>query len=485
MHIPKAPQLSRRTILRGLGATLSLPFFEAMMPTAYGAVSRAAARQAGPPLRFALFSCGAGTVHESWKPKNTGALTELPSILKAMEPYKDDMLLLSGLSHSNKGSHGVRHKGHLTGVLGLVENKPLKETNPNASSFDQAIAQAIGDQTFLASLEMGNLPAKATHHYRNGDEQPLEPDPRRIFERMFKDREPRIPEWGAASSSAGAAAGLPVDSVERSVLDLVMQDTKRLQAKLGKTDRDRLDQYLTSVRSIEKQIAFLEREVAMRKPDRAPSTALDYMAPHVPEMIANGTYDYDQLQKEDAYREVDIYGQYLDLLGDLMILALQTDTTRVVGLNHEGINEWTGVVTVGFERHYHSLQHTGNGRQSDEIAREGCRQVHEWFTRRFAHLVGKMKAIDEGGTSLLDNTLLMYTSYMAHGGHSGEDFPVALLGNAQGTLRPGRHVAYQEKTPHSNLMLEIMNRFGLETDEFGESKTSPNAAYNGRLPDLV
>ena len=247
---------------------------------------------------------------------------------------------------------------------------------------------------------------------------------------------------------------------------------------------------MTSVRSVEKQIAYLEREAALRAIDR-PADDIDYMEPHIPEMIANGTFDYDQLRKEDKFREADIYGQYMDLLGDLMILAFQTDSTRVVTLMHEGINEWSGIVTVGFERHWHTLQHTGSsgggnrGEKADPIAREGQRQVHEWFTRGLSRLVTKMKNIDEGGTSLLDNTLLLYTSYMSNGGHGNHDFPTLLVGNAQGTLKTGRHVAYPMDTPHSNLFVEMLHRMGVEVDEFGESKKSPNARYDGRLPDLV
>jgi len=489
MAAQKSWHISRRTLLRGTGATLALPWLEAMAPAA-----KAAGQSAGPPLRMGIYSIGAGTVHESWKPSYTGALQELPSILQSMEPHKEDMLLLTGLSHSQSGSHGVRTKSHLTGSLDNIENKPLKETAPGMWSVDQVAARAVGANTFLPSLEMGNLPANNSRSYRDSVEVPREPSPTRLYERMFRNRSPRVPNWDARASSLAAATDRSAtgNTLQKSALDLISEEAKSLQRRLGTQDQQKLDQYLTSVRSVEKRIEYLEREAAVRALDRKPDE-VDYMAPHIPEMIADGTFDYDQLRKEDKFREADIYEQYMDLLGDLMVLAFQTDTTRVVTLMHEGINEWSGIVTVGFERHWHTLQHTGSGgggpvnlgEKADPIAREGQRQVHEWFTRVLANTVGKMKEIDEGGSSLLDNTLLLYTSYMANGGHGNHDFPTLLVGNAQGTLKTGRHVAYPMDTPTSNLYVEMLHRMGVEVDEFGESKKSPNARFNGRLPDLV
>ena len=170
-------------------------------------------------------------------------------------------------------------------------------------------------------------------------------------------------------------------------------------------------------------------------------------------------------------------------------LALQTDTTRVCTLSLGSDDaQFPGVVTAGYETHAHTLEHQGNARRvedADPISREACRQIHEWYTKLFGHMALKMKMIDEGGSSLLDNTLLLYTSYMADGGHGRDDYPFLLLGNAQGTLKTGRHVVCENNTPVANLYIEMINRMGIECSEFGNSKIAKNARYNGRIPGLV
>jgi hypothetical protein len=146
-----------------------------------------------------------------------------------------------------------------------------------------------------------------------------------------------------------------------------------------------------------------------------------------------------------------------------------------------------GVVTVGYERHSHTIEHQGNaGRpeDADPISREACRQIHAWYTRLFADMVRKMKAIDEGGSTLLDNTMLLYTSYMSNGGHGTSNYPCLMVGNAQGSIKTGRQVSFQKDTPVANLYLEMLTRMGVKAEEFGNSRTSKNAAYNGRLPGL-
>jgi hypothetical protein len=188
-------------------------------------------------------------------------------------------------------------------------------------------------------------------------------------------------------------------------------------------------------------------------------------------------------------RDPEIHAEFTRLMADLMVLAFQTDTTRVVAFA-VGSDEalFPGVVTVGYERHCHTLEHQGNAdkvENADPIAREACRQIHAWYTALFAETVRKMKAIDEGGSSLLDNTLLLYTSYMADGGHGRDDYPVLLAGRAQGTLKPGRHLAFPKRTPMSNLYVELLDRMGAKVDAFGESRTSKHAAFDGRLPGLA
>jgi hypothetical protein len=188
-------------------------------------------------------------------------------------------------------------------------------------------------------------------------------------------------------------------------------------------------------------------------------------------------------------RDPEIHGEFTRLMSDLMILAFQTDTTRVMTFA-VGSDEalFPGVVTVGYERHCHTLEHQGNAdkvENADPIAREACRQIHAWYTGLFAEMVRRMKSIDEGGSTLLDNCMMLYTSYMADGGHGRDDYPVLFAGRAQGTLKTGRHLAFPKRTPMSNLFVEMLDRMGSKVDSFGDSKTSKHAAFDGRLPGLA
>ena len=226
------------------------------------------------------------------------------------------------------------------------------------------------------------------------------------------------------------------------------------------------------------------------EPARLKEEALDAAQPGPSKLIDLPLADYSFAKlRNSIHRDPEKHAQYISLMADVMILAFQTDSTRVCTFA-AGSDEasFPGVVTVGYERHCHTLEHQGNaGRveDADPISREACRQIHAWYTSLFAEMVRKMKTIDEGGSTLLDNSMLLYTSYMADGGHGREDYPVLLAGNAQGTLKTGRQVDFQKKTPAANLYVEMLDRMGVKVAEFGNSKTGRGAAYNGRLPGLV
>lgn len=461
--------ITRRTILKGAGAALGLPFLESLAP---------ASAAAKPPLRLAIVTVTGGTVLESWRPKEAGPLGKLPSILRALEPHKNELLVLSGLAHHGKGEglNGHEHAGylHLTGapVAGKENGKPFASV-----SVDQLAARALGERSVLPSLEIGTINHETRYSWRGPREPvPYEDDPKQIFDRLFRGRAPVVPNW--SRRPALVEAGPKADSPEQRVIDAVLEEAKALRATLGKDDAQRLEEYLAGVESVERRVRLLD---AVRREE-----ALDAQRPGPSKLSLPSTPDARALRGWD--RDPERHGDYIRLLGDLMILALQTDTTRVVSFA-AGSDEamFPGVVTVGYERHAHTLEHQGNAdkpENADPIAREACRQMHEWYTRLFAELVAKMKAVDEGGSSLLDNTMTLYTSYMADGGHSRENFPILLAGRAQGTLKPGRHVAYQAKTPVSNLYVEMLDRLGVKAEGFGESTSSKHAAYGGRLPDL-
>jgi hypothetical protein len=472
---------------------MALPFMESLAARnarAAGASTAAAAAAGRPPLRMGIVTVTGGTVLESWKNPAAGPLTKLPSILRPLEFARDDMLLLTGLSHHGK-SEGLNAHEHCA-FLHLTGAPEVKKVNgkPHAGvSVDQVAARKTADDTYLPSLEMGLSNSETKYSFRAPDAPvPYEANPRLVYERMFRGRKPVVPNWNtrAAKLQADVARSAKPDSAEQSVIDLVYDEAKDLRKALARADQHKLEEYLAGVRNVEKRIEFAEarqRQEAMDLLKPGPSTLS--LPANLP---AEGLpiWKITQPVHQDPERHAD----YIRLMADLFVLAFQTDTTRVATLA-VGSDEamFPGVVTVGYERHCHTLEHQGNaGRveDADPIAREACRQIHAFYTQTFAEMVRKMKSIDEGGgRTLLDNTMLLYTSYMADGGHGRNDYPALLVGKAAGTLKTGRQVNYQKDTPVSNLYAEMLDRMGVAVDSFGDNKSSKHAAYNGRLPGLA
>ena len=472
--------LTRRDVLRGAGAMLALPFLESALPRALGA---AAVR---PPLRMGIVTTTGGTVLESWKPKEAGPLGKLPSILRCLEPLKDDLLVVSGLSHTGKtdGLNGHEAAGylHLTGApeAGKVNGKAR-----SSPSVDQVAAGAVGQTSYLPSMEIGMSNQETRYSWRSPDQHvPYESNPRLVFDRMFRGRTVAVPDWNRRAAAPPVDAGGKRDSDDQSVIDLVLDEANRLKPSLSAADRHRLDEYLHAVRTVERRVQLVENlqlQAAMDSEHPGPSKAV------VPANLPDGKLAGKMRQATE--RDPEIHAEYTRLLAELMVLAFQTDTTRVCTFA-VGTDEalFPGVVTVGYERHCHTLEHQGNAdkpEHADPIAREACRQIHAWYTGLFGEMIRRMKAIDEGGSSLLDNSMMLYTSYMADGGHGKDDYPVLLAGSAQGTLKTGRHVAFPRQTPVSNLYVEMLDRMGVKVEEFGDSRLSKHAAFNGRLPGLA
>ncbi|QDU73069.1 hypothetical protein Pan97_00360 [Bremerella volcania] len=476
--------ISRRTLLKGTGAALALPWLESMVTSKALAASASVA-----PMRMGIYSTVGGTVIESWKPDKAGALGELPSILRPMQAHKDKLLVLSGLANHGRSKNVNAHEHcasmHLTAAAEVGKENGVPVTS---ISVDQMAARHLGSQTYLPSLEMTTTPDEWKYSYRDkGEPVPYEMNPRVVFDRMFRGREPMAPDWSARAKrraeNQAKQASVPTEkSIDRHILDMVMEDARRLQKKVGTFDKQKLQQYLASVESVERRIALVEAQAAEMMADGMGVPA------EIPKGLPANAKEWDPIHQVSS-QDPEVQSQVIDLMGDLFVLALQTDSTRVatMAVGSDG-SMMPGVVTVGFERHFHTLEHQGGNpdpRRSDPIAREACRQVSHWFVQHFARVVDKMAAVDEGGTSLLDNTLLLFTSYMADGGHHREDYPVMLVGNAQGTLSTGRHIAYPQGTPMANLFVEMLDRVGVKVGEFGDSMTSPGAAFGGRLPDLV
>jgi len=470
-------ELTRRDVLRGAGAMLALPFLESTL---------SAAPAARPPLRMGIFTTTGRTVLESCKPKDAGPLGKLPSILRCLEPMKDDLLVLSGLSHTGKtdGLNGHEAAGylHLTAApeAGKVNGKA--HASP---SVDQVAAAAIGQNSYLPSLEIGMSNQETRYSWRSADQHvPYENNPRLVFDRMFRGRKVAAPDWSRRGAAATGSMVARRDSDDQSVIDLILDEADRLKTSLSMADRLRLDEYLHAVRAVERRVQLVENlqlQAAMDSEQPGPSK------PVVPANLPDGKLAARMRQATE--RDPEIHAEFTRLMADLMVLAFQTDTTRVCTFA-VGTDEslFPGVVTVGYERHCHTLEHQGNAdkpEHADPIAREACRQIHAWYTMLFGEMIRRMKSIDEGGSTLLDNTMMLYTSYMADGGHGKDDYPVLLAGNAQGTLKTGRHVAFPRRTPMANLYIEMLDRVGVKVEEFGDSRKSKHAAFDGRLPGLA
>lgn len=483
---PSSIPLARRAFLRGAGALAALPFLESLAPTVLRAGARVPVR---PPVRFGIFTVAGGTVSESWVPAEIGVLGKLPSILRPLQPHKDELLVLSNLSHSGHSDGKVNaHEHcaylHLTGAekVGKVDGKPFA-----GQSVDQRAAELLGPQSLLPSLQMGYAHGETTYFFdADGRLTPIEIDPLLAFQRMFKGRQLVAPNWSRRLNGAPApAAPANARTYDRQVVDLLLEDAKRLQKTLGQADRAKLGEYLESIHSLERRIQRVQERIlieALDLKDPGPSS------PHAPTGLP-ADRSASQKMTQAVTQNPAVHADYLRVMTDLMVLAFQTDTTRVCSLGL-GSDEalFPGVVTVGYEHHAHTLEHHGNAARvedADPVAREGCRQIHAWYSQFFAEAVAKMRAIDEGGSSLLDNTVLLYTSYMSDGGHGRTNYPALLAGRAGGKLKTGRHLAFRKDTPMANLYVELLGLLGDTKGEFGNSRTSSKMAYDGRLPGLV
>jgi hypothetical protein len=467
--------LTRRHALKAAGAFVALPFLESLKP-AWGAEPAKADDDGRPPLRQFIITVAGGTVIESWKPAQPGPLQKLPSILRPLEAHKSELLVISGLSQLGKqrgGGNAHTHCAglHLTGATEFVwEGKVAK----SSISLDQAAAAAQAGETILPSLELGQPNGEQTYSWSaGGTVVPYEGDPKQVFDRLFKGRSPTVPTWTRdkkTKSGTASKAKAPAASDERLVIDLVLEDAKALQKRLGKADQNRVGEFIEAVHSLETRIAKMDQRAAAEAADRG-GKASDLILP---------TDDKSWRQRWNG-QDVEKRADYIDLMTTLGILAMQTDTTRVVTMSFGDDGElWDGVVTVTNEFHHHTLEHQANANpvsKADPLSREACRQIHEWYSVQFAKVLSKMRAIDEAGSSLLDNTMLLYTSYMADGGHGTHDYPVLIAGRGKGTIKPGRHVAAPMDTPVANLYLEMLDRMGDRREAFGGS--------TGRLGQLV
>ena len=427
--------MPRRTVLRGLGATLALPLLDGMVP----ALSAIRNTPAAGMRRFGVLYVPNGMAMEYWTPKDTGTAFELSPILQPMAPHRDRTLVLSGLHPGvGGGAHAGASTKFLTGVPGrMTDGTGIR----SGTSIDQLLGQELGKETQLSTLELG-LDSRDfagscdagfacaytnTISWRNPTTPlPMENNPRVVFERLFGD-----------SGSTDPAVRKARIAEDRSILDSVTDKVDDLQRGLGAGDRRKIAQYLDAVRDVERRIQRAEEQS-----------------------------DRDLPLVEQPAGVPAAFDEYMRLMFELQRLAWQTDLTRVVTfmvgreISGRTYNE------IGIPDAHHPLSH----HLDDPAKIATMSKINTYHVSLFAEFVDTLRATPDGDGSLLDHTLLLYGAGMSNSNaHAAIDLPIMLVGGAGGALPGGRHLTYAKDTPMANLLVAIMDKLGVPVDAVGRS----------------
>lgn len=434
--------LPRRAFLRGAGAALALPFLDSMVP-AFAATTSSAA---SPAVRMGFVYVPNGIIESSWLPSTEGAKFEFNSTMKALEPFREHTLVMSNLAQINGRSFGDGGGDHAragaTWLTGVHPKKTEGADIHSGISADQIAARHFGKRTQFASLELGvEAPSLAggcdsgySCAYTNTiswssptTPNPMEVNPRALFERLFGD-----------GDSTDAASRLEALKERGSLLDFVKGGLDRLQTRLGNGDRRKLSEYLDAVRDIERRIQKAEEQSASMK---MPVIQLPVSAPEE-------------------------FVDHARLMMDLMVVAFQTDMTRVITfmLAREGSNR--SYRDIGISDGHHDCTHHQN--DAEKIAK--TIKINGHHVTQLAYLIDRMKSTPDGDGSLLDHSMILYGSSISDGNrHTHTNLPLALIGGGGGKIKGGRHVKYANETPMNNLLLSMLDKAGVETEKLGDS----------------
>jgi len=434
--------IPRRTFLRGIGATLALPLLEGMVPAFASNLDTAG----GKATRLAFVTVPNGIIMDKFTPTKEGSGFELTPVLEPLAPFRDQLLVLSGLNSNEArqlpgeiaGDHPRACSAFLTGVHPkMTSGADLRA----GTSVDQIAAQELGKKTQLASLELGIEPPGIlgscesayscayynTISWRNPTTPlPMENQPRAVFERLFGDSETTDPKERLARIRDN-----------RSILDFVTQDASRLMRGLGPSDRTKVGQYLDAIRDVERRIQMAEEQSSRELPklDRpvgVPAT----------------------------------FTEHLKLMFDLEVVAFQSDLTRVgtLQVGHEMSNQ--AYPELGFGDPYHPLtHHQGDAEKIAKVIR--CNIFH---TTLLAYFLDKMRSTPDGDGSLLDHSMIVYGSPLSDGNmHLFKNLPILLLGGGGGQIKGNRHIRFPKDTPMTNLYLTLLDKLGVSVESFGDS----------------
>jgi hypothetical protein len=441
MNVILKKQLPRRTFLRGVGSVLALPMLDAMVPPLLRA-------QAPPPTRLAILYFPNGVQVETWNITSPTPIAPLPATLpRTLAPltnYRNDITVLSGLTVDGGRAHGDGPGDHgRAGASYLTGAHPKKTFGKDLQagvSMDQYAATRIGSATRFASLELGceegiqggNCDNGYSCAYSNSiswrtpsTPNPPEIRPRAVFERLF----------GTGDIERDPVKRARQETYDRSVLDAVLTDARRLEATVGAADKRKLDEYMYAVRDIETRIQRTERQSTAR-PD------MDRPSPSVPEN----------------------YHEHTRIMFDLMTLAFQTDTTRVITFLMAIEQSNRAYREIGIADSHHGLTHHGG----DKEKIEKCIRINEYQIQQFAYFIDKLKATKDGDATLFDRIMVSYGSGLSRD-HDHDNLPTVITGRGNGAFNLGRHVTYPKETPLANLHVAMLHQMGVPAETFADS----------------
>ncbi|HEX4134688.1 MAG TPA: DUF1552 domain-containing protein [Bryobacteraceae bacterium] len=431
--------LSRRTLLRGMGAAVSLPLLDSMVP----ASTALAATAANPKSRLGFVYIPHGAVMDKWTPATVGAGFEFTPILKPLEPYRDKVVVISGLAAiaaESQGDGGGDHSRCAPCYLSGVHAKRTEGDDIQAGmTIDQIAAEKIGQDTPLPSLELGiedtglvgvcdvgySCAYMNTIAWKSPSTPlPMEINPRVIFEGLFGD-------------GSSEAERLENKRENRSILDSVTQETNRLQKGLGSQDRARIADYLDNVREIERRIQKAEQQAKANL--SVPETPIG-----VPES----------------------FDEHAKLMFDLQALAYQADITRISTFMLARDLSQRTFPQIGVPEPHHSVSHHGNNPAT--IAK--LAKINNYHMTLVAYFIDKLQKTPDGDGTLLDHSMILYGSSMSNSNeHNHFPLPLLLVGGASGKLQGGRHLKFPERTSLSNMLLAVLDKSGIHMDKLGDS----------------
>jgi hypothetical protein len=443
--------ISRRAMLKGMGVAMALPMLDAMGTTKAFA---AAGGTTATPTRMAMVFVPNGVNYEAWLPKGTGTRYEMSRTLKPLESVREHINIMTGLTLDKARANGDGPGDHARSSATFLTGAQARKTSGNdirlGVSVDQFAAQQIGGDTRLPSLEIGMERGRSSGRCDSGyscayvsnvswaDEDSPVPkitDPIDVFERMFG-------EVGNVEAEAAKQ-----DRLRRraSILDYVMNDTQRLERKLGKSDRNKIDEFQTSIREIERRVQMAKTSYDVELPDTPPPT-------EAPTKLS----------------------ERIDLMYDMMLLAFRMDVTRISTfmLGNGGSNKRFEELNI-LDGH-HTLSHHRN--KADMV--EKIREIDRYYAEGFARFVKKMAETKDGRGSLLDHSMVLFGSGICDGNrHNHENLPIVMAGRANHSIDTGRLIAYRKETPLCNLYMSMLDRMNVDVAEFGDA--------TGRLEKLT